>query len=72
MKLQNDKFIGTIISKNKVIFKGKDGVIYEKKIKEKNNKVVADKYVKGVNVNISCNNILGEYATINHIIINYY
>ncbi len=40
MKLQNDKFIGTIISKNRVIFKGKDGVIYEKKIKEKNNKVV--------------------------------
>lgn len=64
MKLQNDKFIGTIISKNKVIFKGKDGVIYEKKIKEKNNKVVADNYVKGVNVNISCNNILGEYATV--------
>lgn len=62
--MQNGKYIGTVTVNNKVVFRGEDGKIYEKKIKVNSNEVLADEYIKGVNVNISCDNLLGEYVTI--------
>ena len=59
---QNNKYIGTIIQGNKVIFKIND-TIYTKKYKE-DNKVRRKKYVVSESVNIICDDLNSEYVII--------